>query len=146
MINLDNLEEEKKIKTYADKDKKIENGYLIELLKYGEKTLSYLTAIYPGYFKGYHLHKIRNANYVCIKGKIKISLYDLNNKTKREIILDSNNLERLHIPINIATGLENICNEEVQLINFPDPPYEPSHLKTGEQIEYTEEKLEELIK
>ena len=139
-----NLEEAKKIKTY-DKHKR-ENGYLIELLKDGEKTLSYLISIYPGCFKGYHLHKIRNANYICIKGKIKVTLYDLNNKEKREMILDSANLERLHIPTNIATGLENICNEEVQLINFPDPPYEPSHLKNGEQIEYTKEKLEELIK
>ncbi|MEK6907210.1 MAG: WxcM-like domain-containing protein [Nanoarchaeota archaeon] len=143
-LNIISLQGIRKILTY-DKAKR-ENGYLIELLKDGEKTLSYLTAIYPGFFKGYHLHKIRNANYVCIKGKIKIILYDLNNKIKGEVILDSNNLERLHIPINIATGLENICNEEVQLINFPDPPYEPSHLKIGEQIEYTKERLEGLMK
>ena len=136
----------KKIKTYADKDKLNENGCLIELSKEGDKTLAYLTTISPKGFKGYHLHKIREANYVCIKGKIKIQLYDIQNKIKQEVILDSEKQQKLHIPINIATGLENICDEEVWLINFPNPPYEPRHLEIHEQVEYTRERLEELIK
>jgi hypothetical protein len=40
----------------------------------------------------------------------------------------------------VATGLENIGTEEAWLINYPDPPYDPS-LK-DEQVEYTKEELE----
>ncbi len=138
------VEKCKKITTYNDK--KIENGFLQELYKNGEKTLLYLTTIKPGSFKGYHLHKIREANYVCIKGKVKVILYDISSKRKKEIILDANNPQKLHIPTYIATGLENIGNEEVYLINYPNPPYEPKHLQIGEQVEYTKEDLEKLIK
>ena len=146
MISLDKfaLEDVKKVITY-DKNKE-ENGYLIELLKEGDKTLVYLTSIYPNCFKGYHLHKIRTSNYFCIKGKVKILLYDLNTKRKEETILDASNPKILYIPTNVATGLENICNEEVQLINFPNPPYEPFHKESREQVEYTKEELEELMK
>ena len=140
------LEDAKKIITYQDKEKTIENGFLIELAKDGEKTLSYLTTIKPGRFKGYHLHRIRKANYVCIRGKVKIILYDIRNKLKQELILDANKPDRLHIPTYTATGLENICDEEVWLVNFPNPPYEPRHIEIREQVEYTKEQLEELIK
>ena len=138
------LSNAKKITTF-DKNKN-ENGYLMELFKEGDNTLSYLTAINPGCFKGYHLHKVREANYVCIKGKVKIILYDIQNKIKEEIILDSTTPQSLHIPINIATGLENVCDEEVQIINHPKPPYNPRHLEMQEQVEYTKEELEDLLR
>ena len=54
-----------------------ENGFLTELFKddEGKKTLIYLSAAKPGAFKGYHLHRIRVARYVCIEGRMKIILY-----------------------------------------------------------------------
>ena len=134
----------KKIVTF-DKNKN-ENGCLIELFKKEDETLSYLTTLNSGCFKGYHLHKIREANYVCTKGKVKIILYDIKNKIKEEVILDSNNPQRLYIPTYIATGLENICDEEVHIINYPNPPYSPKHLEIKEQVEYTKEELEYLIR
>ncbi|MBI2032938.1 MAG: WxcM-like domain-containing protein [Candidatus Levybacteria bacterium] len=113
------------------------NGFLIELFKDAEKTTLYLTAAKPGAFKGYHLHRVRGARYICIRGKMKIILY-VDGK-KEEHILTSNPPTRLYIPPNIATGLENIGDEEAWLINFPDPPYDPN-LK-DEQVDYTEEEL-----
>ena len=44
------------------------------------------------------------------------------------------------IPKNVATGLENIGEDEGWLVNYPDPPYDPA-LK-DEQVEYTLEELE----
>ena len=130
------IESAKKVVT-CDSNKK-QNGHLIELFKDGNKTVVYLTTIKKGAFKGYHLHRIRAARYVCIKGKIKIILY---NKSKREeFILDSTDPKRLYIPPNVATGLLNIGNEECWIINYPNPPYDPS-LK-DEQVEYTQEELE----
>lgn len=130
------IEDVKKVKTFDTEGK--ENGFLTELFKDGEKTIAYLSATKPGMFKGYHLHRVRNARYVCIRGKMKIILYK--DGMREEHILDADNPQRLFIPNNIATGLLNIGDEEAWLINYPDPPYNPD-LK-DEQVEYTEEELE----
>lgn len=132
----------KKVTTFAAD--KSENGFLIELYKdkeTGQKTEAYLTAALPGAFKGYHLHRVRAARYVALKGKMKITTYEHNGSQweKTETILDSATPTRMFIPKDIATGLENIGDEEAWLINYPDPAYDPS-LK-DEQVEYTEEEL-----
>jgi dTDP-4-dehydrorhamnose 3,5-epimerase-like enzyme len=120
-----------------------DNGFLIELFKdkeTGEKTEVYLTAAIPGAFKGYHLHRVRAARYVALKGIMKITLYKPGDpNSKEEHILDSSKPPRLFIPKDIATGLENVGEEEAWLVNYPDPAYDPS-LK-DEQVEYTEEEL-----
>ncbi|MGH7621206.1 MAG: WxcM-like domain-containing protein [Gemmatimonadaceae bacterium] len=126
----------KKVTTYdADGN---ENGFLIELYKDGLKTVAYLTAASPGAFKGYHLHRVRAARYICVRGRMKIILYV--DGQRREHILDASEPQRLFIPPNVATGLENIGNDEAWLVNYPDPPYDPS-LK-DEQVEYTQAELE----
>ncbi len=114
------------------------NGHLIEMFKDGKKTSVYLSAALPGAFKGYHLHRVRAANYICLKGKMKLILYK--DQKREEYVLDGQNPQRLHIPANIATGLENIGDEEGWLVNYPDPAYDPD-LK-DEQVEYREEELE----
>lgn len=136
MIDKINTEKVKKVKTFDSQGK--ENGFLIELFKEGEKTVAYLSATYPGCFKGYHLHRIRAARYICIRGKMKIILYS--SGKRQEYILSADKPQRLIIPPNIATGLLNISQEESWLINYPDPPYDPN-LK-DEQVEYTQEELE----
>ncbi|HEX5479730.1 MAG TPA: WxcM-like domain-containing protein, partial [Dehalococcoidia bacterium] len=112
--------------------------WLIELYKDGAKTTAYLTAASPGAFKGYHLHRVRAARYVCVRGRMKIILY-VGGK-RQEHVLDAAKPQRLFIPPNVATGLENIGDEEAWLVNYPDPPYDPD-LK-DEQVEYTEAELE----
>lgn len=129
-------EDAKKVTTFDLNGK--ENGFLVELFKDSDKTLAYLTAAKPGAFKGYHLHKVRAARYICIKGKMKIILYK--DGKREEHILSAENLKRLYIPKNVPTGLENIGSEEAWLINLPEPPYDP-HL-TGEQVDFTQKELE----
>ena len=63
----------KKVITYAHDGS--ENGWLIELSKDGRKTTAYLTAASSGSFKGYHLHRVRAARYVCVRGRMKIIVY-----------------------------------------------------------------------
>src|SRR4029079_18170294 len=122
-------EEAKKVTTYALGGE--ENGFLVELFKdkeTGERTEAYLTAAKPGAFKGYHLHRVRAARYVAVKGKMKIICYE--NKdgkwTPSEFILSADNPQRLVITKDIATGLENMGSEEAWLVNYPDPAYDPS--------------------
>ncbi len=137
------LQAAKKLATRDSEGK--ENGWLMELFKdkeTGQKTEAYLTAALPGAFKGYHLHRVRAARYVAIKGTMKIITYERRDGAwvKGEHILDASRPERLLIPKNVATGLENIGSEEAWLINYPDPAYDPS-LK-DEQVEYTRKDLE----
>jgi dTDP-4-dehydrorhamnose 3,5-epimerase-like enzyme len=136
----------KRVETFDHEGKP--NGWLMELYKdkeTGTKTEAYLTAALPGAFKGYHLHRVRAARYVALKGKMKITTYEQNNGVweKSETVLEAGKNERMFIPKNVATGLENIGNEEAWLINYPDPAYDPS-LK-DEQVEYTKEELEKGI-
>jgi dTDP-4-dehydrorhamnose 3,5-epimerase-like enzyme len=130
------IEPAKRVTTYDHEGN--ENGWLMELFKDGEKTVAYLTAARPGAFKGYHLHRVRAARYVCVRGRMKVILYD--HGKREEHILDASEPHRLFIPKDVATGLQNIGDEEAWLVNYPDPPYDPS-LK-DEQVEYTEEELE----
>lgn len=136
----------KKVKTFDAAG--TENGWLMELYKdkeTGQKTEAYLTAALPGAFKGYHLHRVRAARYVALKGTMKIICYEQNGGKwqPKEFILSSENPQRLFIPKNIATGLQNVGTEEAWLINYPDPAYDPS-LK-DEQVEYTKQELEQGI-
>src|SRR5581483_11191594 len=121
---------------------------LIELFKdkeTGQKTEVYFTTTKPGTFKGYHLHRIRRARYVCLKGKVKIITYEQENGkwVRTEHILDANNPQRLQIPKDVATGLETVGEDEAWIVNYPDPAYDPS--LTDEQVEYTQEELEQGI-
>ncbi len=136
-------QEAKKVKTFDAQGR--ENGWLMELYKdqeTGQKTEAYLTAALPGAFKGYHLHRVRAARYVALKGKMKITTYEHKDGkwVKSETVLEAGVPTRMFIPKNVATGLENIGSEEAWLINYPDPAYDPS-LK-DEQVEYTQEELE----
>lgn len=119
-----------------------ENGFLVEMFKNGDMTEVYLSAAKPGAFKGYHLHRVREARYVCVRGKMRIITYEYENGkwNRSEHILEAENPQRLFIPKNVATGLENIADEESWLINYPNPPYDPSLV--DEQVEYTQEELE----
>jgi dTDP-4-dehydrorhamnose 3,5-epimerase-like enzyme len=134
------IEPAKRVTTF-DHDGR-ENGWLLELLKDGEKTLAYLTVASPGAFKGYHLHRVRAARYVCVRGRMRIILYSRDGERWRreEHVLDASEPQRLFIPKDVATGLENIGEEEGWLVNYPDPPYDPA-LK-DEQVEYSQADLE----
>jgi dTDP-4-dehydrorhamnose 3,5-epimerase-like enzyme len=144
MIDAIRVEVAKRVTTYDHAG--AQNGSLIELYKDGDKTTAYLTAASPGAFKGYHLHRVRAARYVCVRGKMRIILYSRSMAgdemvwARDEHVLDAATPERLFIPHNVATGLENIGDEDGWLINFPDPAYDPD-LK-DEQVEYTQADLE----
>src|SRR3989338_9573034 len=95
------LQDAKKVKTVDHGGQ--ENGWLMELFKdkeTGTKTEVYLSAALPGAFKGYHLHRVRAARYVALKGKMKIITYTLEGDkwTRSENILEAGQNKRLFIP------------------------------------------------
>ena len=131
-----NIEFAKKIITKDVNGK--ENGFLIELTKDGRLTTSYLSCCGPKAFKGYHLHKVREANYVCVKGRLTVILYTKHGR--QEFALSQDNPQRLHIPVNIPTGLRNDDDEEAWIVNHPSPAYDP--LLEGEQVDFTQTELD----
>lgn len=133
----------KRVATYGQNGK--ENGFLMELLKEGRGTKAYLTSVFPGSFKGYHLHRVRETNYVAVRGKMHVVLYTRQDQSWRraEYVLDSARGDTLHIPVNVATGFESATDEEAWMINFPEPAYDPE-LK-DEQVEYSENEIQQGI-
>lgn len=115
------------------------NGYLTELKKDGQLTTAYLTVAFPGCFKGYHMHRVRESNYVCIRGRVTVILFTKHGRQELELS-SSGGADKLNIPTNIPTGIRNDTREEAWLINFPNPPYDPN--LTNEQVDFTEEEAE----
>lgn len=133
----------KKVKTFDLTGK--ENGYLVELKTSGRRTKSYLTVAYPKCFKGYHAHLVRESNYVCIRGQVRVIM--ISPVGRHDVILDAsgeNSYQKLHIPINTPTAISNECDEEAWLINHPTPAYDP--VLKDEQIDLTEEQAYEWVK
>ena len=63
------------------------NGFLIELKKTGKFTETYLTACDPNTIKGYHLHRVREANYTCVRGTVDIDLFFLHDNIVSQSII-----------------------------------------------------------
>jgi hypothetical protein len=132
-----NLEEAKLVET-KDLSGNL-NGHLLEIGKDGDRTTVYMTVANPGCFKGYHLHKVREANYVCISGRCVIEM--ATNNGMRIVELDSRRPQRLHIPVDTPTGLRNPFVEPAIIINVPNPAYDPS--LEGEQVDFTYDQVVE---
>ena len=67
-----------------------ENGFLIEMFKSpdGRKTEVYLSAANPGAFKGYHLHRVRAARYICLRGRMRIILYVPDDSSGKRVVIN----------------------------------------------------------
>ncbi len=115
------------------------NGWLQEVEKKGDKTTAYLTAISPKGFKGYHLHRKRVANYLCIKGVVDVSTFRSNKKGWFMTVTRLKSGDVMRIPTNTPTGLKNVGKEEVWIMNIPIPAYDPKDKK--EQVEYSWDEL-----
>ena len=78
--------------------------------KFGE---IYFSTIYKNIIKGWHLHLTSTLNYACIKGKVKLVLFDdrKNSKSKnqyQEIILTPEKYFLVTIPPNIWNGFKGL--------------------------------------
>ena len=58
-----------------------ERGWLMEILRNDDEVFKsfgqvYLTTAYPGVVKAWHYHKKQTDNFTCLKGMMKVALYD----------------------------------------------------------------------
>ena len=110
-----------------------ERGWLMEILrcdwehfqKFGQ---AYVTAAYPQVVKAWHMHKKQTDNITCVKGMIKLVLYDgrEESKTKNEVnelIIGEKNPLLVKIPPGIWHGFKTIGEEYALVLNVPTEPY-----------------------
>ena len=118
----------KKLKVIPD-----ERGRLMEIFRCDDSLFKkfgqvYMTTTKPGYVKAWHYHKKQTDNFTCIKGKMKLVLYDdrESSKTKgelQELIISLDDPMLVQIPKGVYHGFESADNEEAIAINTPDLPY-----------------------
>jgi len=110
-----------------------ERGWLMEVIrsdwqafeKFGQ---AYVTAAYPHVVKAWHMHKKQTDNVACIKGMVKLVLYDTrrNLKAKGEInefIIGERNPLLVKIPPHIWHGFKTISRVTALVMNVPTNLY-----------------------
>ena len=110
-----------------------ERGWLMEILRSDWKYFevfgqAYVTAAYPQVVKAWHMHKRQTDNIACVKGMIKLVLYDSrkNTKTKGEInefVIGEKNPILVKVPPKIWHGFKNISKETSIVMNIPNNLY-----------------------
>ena len=120
----------KKLKLIPD-----ERGRLMEILRHDEEIFSkfgqvYLTTTYPGVVKAWHYHKKQDDFITCVKGMLKLVLYDgrEGSETKGEInefFIGDFNPALVRVPHMIYHGWKCISQEEALVINTPTEAYNP---------------------
>ena len=110
-----------------------ERGWLMEILradwecfeKFGQ---AYVTTAYSQVVKAWHMHKTQTDNIACIKGMVKLVLYDDrgNSKTNKEInefIIGEKKPALVKIPPKIWHGFKTISQNTAIVINIPTKLY-----------------------
>jgi dTDP-4-dehydrorhamnose 3,5-epimerase len=110
-----------------------ERGRLMEMLRRDDPLFiefgqTYLTTMYPGVTKAWHYHKLQVDHFVCVKGMIKLVLYDEREGsptrgTLNEFFLGDHNPQLVQIPSHVWHGFKNIGDEESLIVNVTTHPY-----------------------
>jgi dTDP-4-dehydrorhamnose 3,5-epimerase len=110
-----------------------ERGRVMELLRHDDKMFIkfgqvYMTTVYQGVVKGWHYHKKQYDSFACVKGMIKLVLYDSREKspTKGEVnefFIGDNNPVLVQIPNFVYHGFKGVADGESIIINTPSESY-----------------------
>ncbi|MCX8021296.1 MAG: dTDP-4-dehydrorhamnose 3,5-epimerase family protein [Syntrophorhabdaceae bacterium] len=110
-----------------------ERGRLMEILRSDEGIFErfgqvYMTTTYPQVVKAWHYHKIQDDFIVCIKGMLKLVLYDdrEGSPTRGEIdefFIGEFNPCLIKVPSMVYHGWKCISVDEAIVINIPTEPY-----------------------
>ena len=108
-------------------------GKVMHMLRNDDKVFQkfgeiYFSTIYFKSIKGWHLHKESFLNYACIKGEVKLVLFDTReNSTSKnlhqEIILSPKNYSLVTIPPNVWNGFKGLDKDESIIANCLTIPH-----------------------
>ncbi|OUV61464.1 MAG: dTDP-4-dehydrorhamnose 3,5-epimerase [Candidatus Pelagibacter sp. TMED128] len=93
----------------------------------------YFSTIYFDKIKAWHLHKESTLNYTCVKGKVRLVLFDdrsdsLSKGSIQEIILSPNDYNLVTIPNNIWNGFKGLDKDESIIANCLDMPHNENEM------------------
>jgi dTDP-4-dehydrorhamnose 3,5-epimerase len=118
----------KRLKLIAD-----ERGRLMEMLRSDEALFSrfgqvYMTTTYPQVVKAWHYHKKQDDFICCVKGMLKLVLYDDREGSPtrgrvEEFFIGDHNPSLVKVPAMVYHGWKCISPEEAIVINVPTEPY-----------------------
>lgn len=110
-----------------------ERGWLMEVLRADDEIFEkfgqvYLTTAYPGVVKAWHYHKKQTDNFTCIRGIMKVALYDAreDSPTYREInefFVGEKNPVLISVPPRVYHGFKAIGTETAYFLSIPTLPY-----------------------
>ena len=88
----------------------------------------YFSTIYKDSIKAWHLHKEATLNYACVKGRVKLVLFDDRDWSStqgvyEEVILSPQNYFLITIPPNIWNGFKGLNEEESIIANCLNLPH-----------------------
>jgi dTDP-4-dehydrorhamnose 3,5-epimerase len=122
----------KKLKIIRD-----ERGRLMEILRndddiFREFGQVYMTTAFPGVLKAWHYHKKQTDNFTCIRGRMRLGLYDgreespsFGNVEEYTISLEDPML--VQIPPGVYHGFKCLSDEEAVVVNTVTVPYDPKN-------------------
>jgi dTDP-4-dehydrorhamnose 3,5-epimerase len=110
-----------------------ERGFLMEVMrpdwdvfqKFGQV---YATSAYPGVVKAWHYHKKQWDHFVCVRGMMKVVLYDGRETSPtsgviNEFFIGERNPVMVKIPPDVYHGFKCIGTEEAIIVNVPTETY-----------------------
>jgi dTDP-4-dehydrorhamnose 3,5-epimerase len=110
-----------------------ERGRLMEMLRRDDDLFiefgqAYLTTMYPGVTKAWHHHKLQTDHFVCVRGMIKLVLYDEREGSPtqgllNEFFVGDHNPQLVQIPRNVWHGFKNVGETESLIVNLVTHPY-----------------------
>ncbi len=110
-----------------------ERGRLMEMLRSDGDLFKgfgqvYMTTAYPGVVKAWHYHKKQWDHFVCVRGMMKVVLYDSreDSPTKGEVnefFMGDHNPILLQIPPLVYHGFKCVSDHEAIVINTPTELY-----------------------
>ncbi len=88
----------------------------------------YLTTVFPGVVKAWHYHKLQTDFFTCIKGMVKVALYDDREESPTKSVLNELFVGEyspclVSIPAGVYHGWKCISECEAYVINVPTEPY-----------------------
>ena len=110
-----------------------ERGYLMEILRNDDPEFKnnfgqvYVSAVYRGVIKAWHLHHAQTDRVCCISGRIRLGMVDVrsNSSTKgntEDMVIGDGNPKIITIPYGILHGWKGLTDTAL-VINVPDKPY-----------------------
>lgn len=111
-----------------------ERGWLMEVLRSDEDMFEkfgqvYVTIAYPDVVKAWHYHKKQTDNFTCIRGMMKVVLYDSRAGSPTigqidEYFVGDRNPALIKVPPFVYHGFKAIGDEAAYFLSVPTLPYD----------------------